>query len=165
MKNILILTPLTFTINIFSNPCFSSNSDVSDSAYWSSTAITLLTEKRYEEAVAVVDLCMKFWSSDAVAKQNEMIKNKTPSPKVGAVTYFEKAAIQKNYLINDVSMALWTKARALHELNLVAPAKIAYAKCINMSHGRAWDPNGWFWSPSEDCANRAKKLLRHNLAE
>jgi hypothetical protein len=28
-----------------------------------------------------------------------------------------------------------------------------------MSHGRAWDPNGWFWSPSNDCAKRAKKLL------
>jgi hypothetical protein len=34
-----------------------------------------------------------------------------------------------------------------------------------MTHGRVWDsggyePNGWFWSPAEDCANKVKKFIQ-----
>ena len=34
-----------------------------------------------------------------------------------------KANIQENYLMNDVSMALWAKARSLHELGDIELAK------------------------------------------
>ena len=62
-------------------------------------------------------------------------------------------------MLNDVSMALWAKAVSLEMLEKNEILKKAYSQCIYMSHGRAWDPNGWFWSPSNDCAKRAKKLL------
>jgi hypothetical protein len=67
--------------------------------------------------------------------------------------------------MNDVSMALWTKARSLDELGLDIYAMEAYVECINMTHGRIWDsggyePQGWFWSPAEDCADRAQKYLK-----
>ena len=71
----------------------------------------------------------------------------------------ERLKIQKDYLMNDVSMALWAKARSLHELGQVEAAKKTYAQCIYMSCGRAWDPKGWFWSPAQDCANQVKLLL------
>ncbi len=69
------------------------------------------------------------------------------------------------YLMNDVSMALCTKVRSLDELSLDIFAMEAYVACINMTHGRIWDseayePQGWFWSPTEDCANRAKQYLK-----
>ena len=39
-------------------------------------------------------------------------------------------------------------------------AKEAYGQCVYMACGRAWDPKGWFWSPAEDCAKFARKLLK-----
>ena len=68
-----------------------------------------------------------------------MHDNKVPYPKVGKVTPKQKKAIQENFLMNDVSMALWTKARSLDELGLDIYAMEAYVECINMTHGRIWD--------------------------
>ena len=38
-------------------------------------------------------------------------------------------------------------------------SKKIYSYCIFLTHGRAWDPQGWFWKPSDDCSNRGRKLL------
>ena len=70
-----------------------------------------------------------------------------------------KLRFKKNYLMNDVSMALWAKARSLHALGKDELAKQAYGQCIFMTCGRAWDPKGWFWSPAEDCAEQVQDLL------
>ena len=52
-------------------------------------------------------------------------------------------------------------AADLNRLNLETDIAIdAYSKCIYLDYGRAWDPNGWFWSPSADCADKAKKYLK-----
>jgi len=56
-------------------------------------------------------------------------------------------------------MALWAKARSLHELGKIKEAETAYAQCLFLTHGRAWDPGGWFWNPSSDCIKYAIKLL------
>lgn len=155
-----------YSYNIFANPaCFSNNEKLGDSAYWSITAIELFDQKRYKEAVAVVNLCFDIWGPEAQEIQKRMHDNNVPYPKVGKVTPKQKKAIQENFLMNDVSMALWTKARSLDELGLDMYAMEAYVACINMTHGRIWDsggyePQGWFWSPAEDCANRAKKYLK-----
>ena len=165
-KHILLILLFSFySFNLYANPaCFSNNGKLGDSAYWSITAIELFDQKKYEEAVAVVDLCFDIWGPEAKESQKKMHNDKVPYPKVGKVTPKQKKAIQENFLINDVSMALWTKAISLDKLGLDVYAVEAYVECINMTHGRIWDsggyePNGWFWSPAEDCADRAKKFL------
>ena len=35
-----------------------------------------------------------------------------------------------------------------------------YDSWQNMGFRRVWEPNGWFWSPAEDCADRAQKYLK-----
>ena len=62
-KNILLTLLFSFYSSIaFTNPaCFSNNEKLGDSAYWSITAIELFDQKRYEDAVAVVDLCFDIW--------------------------------------------------------------------------------------------------------
>ena len=85
--------------------------------------------------------------------------NKVKYPPIGRVTRNEKEKIHKNYAVNDVSMALWAKARSLEEIGKINLAKNAYSKCMFLAHGRAWDPKGWFWNPAADCVNRARKLL------
>ena len=73
-KNILLTLLFSFYSSIaFANPaCFSNNEKLGDSAYWSITAIELFDQKRYEDAVAVVDLCFDIWGPEAQKIQKEM---------------------------------------------------------------------------------------------
>ena len=70
---ILALIFSFYSSNIIANPaCFSNNEKLGDSAYWSITAIELFDQKRYEEAVAVVDLCFDIWGPEAKQIQKEI---------------------------------------------------------------------------------------------
>jgi tetratricopeptide (TPR) repeat protein len=142
------------------NPCYSTDPSLGDSAYWASTAVSLFAQQNYEAAVATVDACFKYWGPKAGQAQKKLRDSNVPLPPTGKVGAEMKAKIGKDYLINDVAMALWAKSRSLHELKRNEEAKQSYAQCLYMEHGRAWDPNGWFWSPAEDCAVYARKLAR-----
>lgn len=142
------------------NPCYSTDPSLGDSAYWASTAVSLYAQQNYEAAVATVDACFKYWGPKAGQAQKKLRDSNVPLPPTGRVGAEMKAKIGKDYLINDVAMALWAKSRSLHELKRNEEAKQSYAQCLYMEHGRAWDPNGWFWSPAEDCAVHARKLAR-----
>jgi hypothetical protein len=142
------------------NPCFSTDPTLGDSAFWASTAVQLFAQQKYKAAVATVDACFNYWGPRAGQAQKKLHDNKVPYPPTGKVSAKIKEEIGKDYLINDVSMALWAKSRSLHELKKIDLAKQSYAQCLYMMHGRAWDPNGWFWSPAEDCAVYARKLAR-----
>ena len=142
------------------NPCYSTDPSLGDSAYWASTAVSLYAQQNYEAAVATVDACFKYWGPKAGQAQKKLRDSDVPLPPTGRVGAEIKAKIEKDYLINDVAMALWAKSRSLHELKRNEEAKHSYAQCLYMEHGRAWDPNGWFWSPAEDCAVYARKLAR-----
>ena len=142
------------------NPCYSTDPTLGDSAYWASTAVSLFAQKNYEAAVATVDACFKYWGPLAGQQQKKFHDEKVSQPPKGKVSAKVKKKIEKDYLINDVAMALWAKSRSLHELKRNEEAKQSYAQCLYMEHGRAWDPNGWFWSPAEDCAIYARKLAR-----
>ena len=142
------------------NPCYSTDPTLGDSAYWASTAVSLFAKKNYEAAVATVDACFKYWGPKAGQAQKKLRDSNVPLPPTGKVGAEIKAKIEKDYLINDVAMALWAKSRSLHMLKKNKQAEDSYADCLYMEHGRAWDPNGWFWSPAEDCLVYARKLAR-----
>ena len=139
--------------------CVSSNADLGDSALWSVTAVELFSQGQYQAAIRHVDACFSNWAVAAGHVQKAMFESNAQCPKTGRVSKKVKARIQENYLINDVSMALWAKARSLHELGEKERAVEAYTQCVYMACGRAWDPKGWFWSPAEDCAKQVKSLL------
>ena len=130
-----------------------------DSAYWACEAIESFAQNQFEEAIHIVDACFDVFATEAVIMQKELDANKVKYPPIGRVTRNEKEKIHKNYAVNDVSMALWAKARSLEEIGKINLAKNAYSKCMFLAHGRAWDPKGWFWNPAADCVNRARKLL------
>ena len=165
MYKINFFLALAILINIYANDdyenfeCYSTDPELGDSAFWAITAIELYDKKKYQDAVNVVDACFQLWAPEAGNLQKKKYENNVKQPSLGKVDWREKKKIQENYLLNDVSMALWAKAVSLEMLEKNEILKKAYSQCIYMSHGRAWDPNGWFWSPSNDCAKRAKKLL------
>jgi hypothetical protein len=158
----LLLTPLQVVgqdLGDDIDPCISADAALGDSAYWANTSLELYAQKKYKEAIKNVDACFNQWSSGAVQLQQMFNKNNEKLPPLGEFTTREKTKIHENYLLNDVSTALWIKARSLEEVNEIELAKKMYSNCIFLTHGRAWDPKGWFWSPSDDCIKRGRKLL------
>ena len=156
---------LVISINIFANndyenfECYSTDSELSDSAYWATTSIDLFDKNKYKAAVSIVDACFSIFSYEAVVMQKKFNAQNAKFPPSGRVSRKEKEKIHDNWAVNDVSVALWSKARSLEEMGNIDLAKIAYSQCIFLAHGRAWDPKGWFWVPASDCAKRARKLI------
>ena len=154
------------SINIIANDnyenfeCYSTNPELGDSAHWAATSIDLFDKSKYKEAVSVVDACFSKFSYDAVVMLKEYNDKNTKFPHSGRVSRKEREKIHENWAVNDVSVALWSKARSLEEMGDIELAKISYSQCIFLTHGRAWDPKGWFWVPASDCADRGQKLIQ-----
>ena len=166
MHKITVFLLLTVSINIFANDkydsfdCHSTNSELGDSAHWAAASIDLFAKKKYEQAINTVDACFAIFSYDAVVMQKDFNAKKAKAPPSGKVSRIEKKKIHANWAVNDVSVALWTKARSLEKMGDIERAKIAYSQCIFLTHGRAWDPKGWFWAPASDCIRRGRKLIK-----
>ena len=165
MHKITFFFFLTLSINIFANDndkydCYSTNPKLGDSAHWAATSIDLFAKNKYEQAVNTVDACFELFSYAAVVMQKDFNAKNTKEPPSGKVSIKEKKKIRANWAVNDVSVALWTKARSLEKMGDIERAKIAYSQCIFLTHGRAWDPKGWFWAPASDCIRKGRKLIK-----
>ena len=165
ISSLLLLSSTGFanspdTGDINTNPCLSTDPDIGDSAFWASKAVEQFANAKFTDAVSTVDACFAQWGPDAGQQQKKLHKKRNSCPPTGKVKTRIKRKIEKNYLMNDVSMALWAKARSHHELGQIDLAKQTYGQCVYMICGRAWDPKGWFWSPAKDCADKARALLK-----
>ena len=156
---LLISSIQTMGQDINPNSCISNNPKLGDSAYWANNSIKLFEQKKYEDAIESVDACFNQWAPEAVELQKTFNKENIKLPPSGRVTRIEKNRIHQNYVINDVSMALWVKAVSLEALGKIEYSKKIYSYCIFLTHGRAWDPQGWFWNPSSDCVRKGRKLI------
>lgn len=144
--------------------CISKDPEVSDSAAWAISASELFTNAQYADAVATANACFKIWGPTAGQEQKQLWDSGNECPDTGAVSQRIRRKIDANGLLNDVSLALWAKSRALHELGEIEAAKKSYGQCIYMACGRVWDPQGWYWSPAEDCAEQAQALIAAEAA-
>ena len=142
------------------NPCVTSDQELSDNAFWAISAVDQFGSGNYEQSVSTVNACFDLWAPEAASMQTALNEKGKKCPATGQVDRREKRRINKNHLINDVSAALWAKARSLDELGKTEEAKQAYSQCIYMACGRVWDPQGWYWSPAEDCLKKAQKLVK-----
>lgn len=140
--------------------CITNDTSYEDSSSWANASLDLYSQKKYEDAIEIVDACFNKWASGAVTLQQTFNSQGIEAPPLGDFTPSEKEQIHKHYLLNDVSMALWVKARSLEETDQLELAKKTYSNCIYLTHGRAWDPKGWFWSPSADCVKRGRNLIK-----
>ena len=163
MHKLSFLLFLTLSINTFANDdfdCHSANDELGDSVHWAAMSMDLFDKKRYEQAVKTVDACLELFSYAAVVMQKDFNTKNKKAPRSGKVKKQEKKKIHANWAVNDVSAALWAKARSLEAMGDTELAKIAYSQCIFLTHGRAWDPKGWFWVPAKDCIQRGRKLIK-----
>jgi tetratricopeptide (TPR) repeat protein len=114
-------------------------------------------KKEYQEAIRQADICIDEFRGFANRRQKELDEKKEQIPIGDDVTDQQKEAIFKNGPLNDVATCYYIKARAAHELGKKADVAKALVEAKKYPAARAWDPQGWFWSPAE-----AAELFRTN---
>jgi hypothetical protein len=117
-------------------------------------------------AMAAADECIEEFSSRAAKEQSALQSAKEKEPPTGAVdNATDKKKIFERWAINDVSTAYFVKGRSAEFLyrqqkkeKMRQVASDAYQAAAKLSFGRCWDPQGWFWSPSEASSDRLAAL-------
>jgi hypothetical protein len=120
--------------------------------------------KKYAAAIQAADDCIDQFAAHAQRDEADLVRNKTPQPKSGAVTETDKQAIFARGVLNDTGAAYFVKGRSAEYLakqgaqgtqeKYLAIAREAYEKCKTLTYARTFDPQGWFWSTTEACNDR-----------
>lgn len=112
----------------------------------------------YERAIGYADQCINEFRGAADREQEQLEKKQTPKPPNGKVSDKEKQIIWGRGLLNDVGTCFYIKGRSLENLGRKNDARNAYQSAAKYTYARCWDPNGWFWDPSEAASDRLRYL-------
>ena len=134
MRSTILIIIFSINLQLASFDCFSTDPKLSDSAFWASKAIDLFAKKQYEESIITVDACFDIFTPEAVIMQNRFNSENKRLPPSGRVSRKEKEKIHSNWAVNDVSIAIWAKARSLDVLGRKELAMKAYSQCICFTH-------------------------------
>ncbi len=119
-------------------------------------------QKKYAHAIEQANRCIEDYQDqatrDETGLEDKAKREKTEPPPVGKVSEQQKAQIFAQGVVNDVATCLWIKGRSSQEMGQMDQAKQAYDSACKYKYARTWDPNGWFWSPSQDACDRLKRL-------
>jgi len=117
----------------------------------------------YAAAIRFADRCIDDFGPAAARMQASFVTENVPAPPTGAVSDAERNKIFQRGLLNDVATAFFVKGRSSEYLyrnggpdseRYKNEAEASYRQACELSHGRAWDPKGWFWSPCEAAQDR-----------
>jgi hypothetical protein len=122
-----------------------------------SSAWDAFNKHDYPAAITAADKCIKKFRDDADGIQARLEKENVVIPK-GKVSDDQKKVIFENGPLNDVATCLFIKGQAAEKLDKRDDAKAAYTATLKYSYARAWDPQGWFWSPSEGAAEKLEAI-------
>jgi hypothetical protein len=119
----------------------------------------------YQTAIRAADECIEQFSRRADRDEAILEARREPEPPIGAVGDADKQKIFGRGVLNDVGAAFFVKGRSAEALakrtkqkEFGKLAKDAYASAAKLKYARVWDPQGWFWSPSEAAADRLSSL-------
>ena len=135
---------------------------------YTSAAWNAFNAAKYEEAIRLAGQCINEFRHNADRMQSEL-KKKNPNPlPVGKVSDTERDAILNNGPLNDVATCYFIQGEAYKKLSdqaegeekqrALLQAKAAYEKAAPYTYARTWDPNGWFWDPSQTAIDRLSDL-------
>ena len=109
----------------------------------------------FEGAIDAAGRCIKEFGADADREQDKLVKSHAKMPGTSAA---EKEKIMARGLLNDVAACTYIKARSEESLKRLNEARTSYTACKKYTYARIWDPNGWFWDPSQKCEDLLKQL-------
>jgi hypothetical protein len=108
-----------------------------------------LNDGDYARAITLADSCVAAFGGAAFGDQAQLEGSKVPIPPKGKVSDAQKKDIHTRGPLNDVGTCLFIKGKAYESLRRVDEARKAYLEARGFTYARCWDPQGWFWSPSE----------------
>ena len=114
-------------------------------------------KKDFEGAIAFTELRLASFKTSAQRIQDRLTKEGVQTP-IGKVSKEQKQAVFNNGMLNDVAVCYYIKGLSLVKLGEAQKARDAFQGAVNLSHGRAWDPKGHFWSPAASAAQELEKL-------
>jgi hypothetical protein len=120
----------------------------------------------YITAMKAADECIEDFGPRAAKEQAELESKGEKAPPTGAVdNASDKKQIFDRWAVNDVSTAYFVKGRSSEYLfkkqkveKYKQAAEQAYKSAMKLTYGRCYDPQGWFWSPSEAAGERLPLL-------
>jgi hypothetical protein len=112
----------------------------------------------FEEAISSAQKCITEFKGGADREQKKLESAKEPLPRTGSVSEEIKKVILARGLLNDVATSYYIKGRSAESLGRMAEAKQSYKEATKYTYARCWDPQGWFWSPSEAAQDRLSIL-------
>lgn len=115
-------------------------------------------KKDYAGAIERADECINESLGEAMGEQEKLEASKTSPPPVGPASQREKKVIFARAALNDAATCLYIKGRSLEAMRRKDEAISVYKNASKLTYARCWDPQGWFWSPSEGSLNRLRML-------
>ncbi len=93
---------------------------------------------KYEDAVKYTEKCAELYEEKAREMQASLSSKPAPDD------------VHDYWALNDVGTCYFIKGEALIKLRKYAEALAAF-KIVrdDLNYAQAWDPKGWFWSPSD----------------
>ncbi|MBN1294952.1 MAG: hypothetical protein JXB48_24160 [Candidatus Latescibacteria bacterium] len=121
---------------------------------------------KYQEAIDTANVCIAFFSIDAIDKECHFRDIQEPPPQKGTVSDSVKKKIHENGLENDVGTCWFIKGLCFKALFLADTSNIsigcsswvAFKTTQFYTYARTWDPRGWFWSPAEGAEQEISSL-------
>lgn len=121
----------------------------------------------YAAAIRFADGCIDNFHLQAQRDQEALIAHHEPEPPIGAVSDADKRKIFARGILNDTAGAYFVKAESAKALakrggpkfrEFREAARVAYESTKKLTYARIWDPQGWFWSPSDAAGDRLVEL-------
>jgi len=119
------------------------------SAALTTKAWQALASNDTDSVSAYVDKVMELYSEQAKEMQNSLTEYPWES----------KEKIFTYWALNDVGTSLFIKAESLKKAGEIEQAREAYKTLVDdYYYSQCWDPNGWFWKPSEAAQQKLDEL-------
>jgi len=125
-----------------------------------------LNRADYSTAIEAANECIAEFGPKAFREQKSLQASGEKEPPIGSVdNVADKKKVFDRWAVNDVATAYFVKGRAAEHLfrsqkadRFRRSATEAYEAAAKLTFGRCWDPQGWFWSPSEGATDRLSAL-------
>jgi tetratricopeptide (TPR) repeat protein len=113
----------------------------------------MLGEGNYEAVLNYTEKCAELYEEKAREMQSSMSAKASPDK------------VNDYWALNDVGTCYFIRGEALTKLRQYEEALIAY-KIVRdeLNYAQAWDPKGWYWSPS-DAAYTKVHMLEAKLSD
>ncbi len=120
----------------------------------------LFNAGQYRAVVPLAQSCVGLYGRQALRDQQAAASAHEPTPPIGKTDPKSKAGSVtfSRGVLNDASACLFALGRSYQELKQCGQARQVYADLAKLTYARIWDPNGFFWAPSQSAEDQLEEL-------